>query len=231
MDLSTLEAVGYRDQVVPNTFITQPVPTRHLGIILPGYRHSVDMPDLHYAGRILMDQGADLLRVEYAYPRTDFPDQSESEREEWISSDALAACTAALAYRPYEKITLVGKSLGTLAIGHLLLDSRFQKADCVWSTPLLSVEWLCSRIEQICPRSMFIIGTADPFYNPEILDHLQTVTRGQSCILTDANHGLEVPGDIPKSLAALHQIVEALQAFLNEDTKTIEQTVDPGEIT
>jgi hypothetical protein len=187
------------------------------------------MPDLHYAGRILMERGADLLRVEYGYPQTDFLDQPESERDAWLSSDVFAACDAGLAYRPYEKITLVGKSLGTLAMGHLLTDSRFHEADCVWSTPLLTVEWLYSRIEQICPRSMFIIGTADPFYNPDLLDHLQTATRGQSCIVDGAHHGLEVAGDIPKSLAALHQIVEALQAFLTEDAKNREQILDPGE--
>ena len=218
--LSSLDIVGYKNQPVPNTFITQPKPTQHLGIVLPGYRYSVEMAPLYYAGRILLDQGADVLRIEYAYYRTDFLKQPENEQDRWLSRDVFAACDAGLSYRPYEKITLVGKSLGTIAMGHLLNDSRFQEATCVWLTPLLPVEWLRARIEQIHPRSLFMIGTADQFYKPDILKHLELVTKGYSIVIEDANHGLEIPGDIPKSLAALNQMVQALQEFLNDGKNT-----------
>lgn len=218
MELSSLDVVGYENQQVPNTFIVQPTPTQHLGIILPGYRHSADMADLHYAGRILLEQGADLLRVEYAYYRTDFMKKSDSEQEKWISSDVFAICNAALSHRSYKQVTLVGKSLGTIAMGYLLADSRYKNATCIWSTPILTVEWLRSRIEQVHPRSLFIIGTADKFYMPDILKHLEHITKGRVVIVEGANHGLEIPNDIPKSLRALNQIVQALQEFLNEGT-------------
>jgi len=214
MELSSFDVTGYKNQQVLNTFIIQPAPTQHLGIILPGYRYSADMAYLHYAGRILLEQGADLLRAEYTYFRTDFMEQPESEQDKWLSSDVFAICNAALLYRSYQQITLVGKSLGTIAMGHLLADSRFQSATCIWSTPLLTVEWLRSCIEQIHPRSLFIIGTADRFYKPDVLKHLETVTNGQSIVIEGANHGLEIPNDIPESLAALNQIVQGLQEFL-----------------
>ena len=217
MELSSLDVVGYKNQQVPNTFVIQPTPTKHLGIILPGYRHSVDMADLHYAGRILLEQGADLLRIEYAYNRTDFMKKSNSEQDRWISSDVFAICDAALVHRSYSQITLVGKSLGTLAMGHLLAEVRFQNATCVWETPLLTVEWLCSRIEQVHPRSLFVFGTADKFYKPDILERLETATNGRSVIIEGAHHGLEILDDIPKSLMALNQIVQALQEFLSEN--------------
>lgn len=231
MELSSLDIVGHNKQPVPNTFIAHPQSSTQLAVILPGYRYPVEMPPLYYAARILQEQGADVLRVEYAYYRTSFLQQSENEQDQWISNDVFAACEAGLSQRSYEKITLVGKSLGTIAMGHLVSEPRFQQATCVWVTPLITVEWLRSRIEQTHPRSLFIIGTADRFYKPELLNHLKTLTQGQTCILEGADHGLEIPGDIPGSLAALRQIVETLQAFLNEDTKTIEQNVDPGEIT
>ena len=216
VSLSSLDLVGYKNLPVPNTFITQPEPTRHLGIILPGYRYSVEMAPLYYAARILLDQGADVLRVEYAYYRTDFLKQPENEQDRWLSRDVFAACDAGLSYRPYQKITLVGKSLGTIAMGHLLEDSRFQEAACVWQTPLLTLKWLCARIEKVHPRSLFMIGTADRFYSPDILKHLELVTGGDSVVIEGANHGFEIPGDIPKSLAALNQMVQALQEFLND---------------
>jgi pimeloyl-ACP methyl ester carboxylesterase len=73
-----------------------------------------------------------------------------------------------------------------------------------------------NQLEQIHPRSLFIIGTADKYYPPDILKHLEGVTRGRSVVIDGANHGLEIPDDISKSLRALEQIVLAMQAFLNE---------------
>jgi hypothetical protein len=228
VSLNSLDVVGYKNQQVPNTFITQPNPTHRLGVILPGYRFSVEMAPLYYAARILLEQGADVLRIEYAYYRTDFMKQPESEQDKWISSDVFAACNRVLSDRPYEKITLVGKSLGTVAMGHLLADNRFQTATCIWETPLLTVEWLPSRIEQTHPHSLFVIGTSDRFYKPDILEHLEHVTNGRSVVIDGANHPLEIPGNISKSLLVLNQIVQAIQEFLNEDVKTPNTTGTPS---
>ena len=176
------------------------------------------MPVLHYAGRILLEQGADLLRVEYTYYQTNFKDQPESKQEQWISKDVFAACNAALSQRAYDQITLVGKSLGTIAMGRLLANARFQSATCVWATPILPLEWLRARIEQIHPRSLFIVGSADELYQPDTLKYLETVTKGRALVIEGANHGLEIPESIPKSLAALNHIVQALQEFMSEGT-------------
>lgn len=218
-NLSSLDIAGYRNEPVPNTFIAQPGASNHLGIVLPGYRYPVEMAPLHYAGRALLDQGADLLQIEYAYYRTDFLKQPASEQDQWLSSDVLAACKVGLSYRSYEKITLVGKSMGTLAMGRLLADSHFQKAACIWLTPLLTVDWLCARIQQIHPRSLFVIGTADKFYRPEVLSRLQQVTNGPGLVIEGADHTLEIPGDIKRSLLVLNEIVDTIQQFLSEEGK------------
>jgi len=215
MDIRSLDIVGYKGEQVPNTFISDAEETRHLGIVLPGYRYAADMPPLHYVGRLLLEQGADLLRVDYSYYRTDFMQRPQEEQSKWISSDVLAACEAGMAHRSYERLTLVGKSLGTLAMGHLLADHRFQKAICVWMTPILSAKWLCSRIEQLRPRSLFVIGTTDQFYDPDIMNDLQQATQGQVLVLEGVDHNLEIAGDIPKSLAVLSQIIDATRAFLS----------------
>jgi predicted alpha/beta-fold hydrolase len=188
--------------------------TDHLGVILPGYRHTADMPDLHYLGRVLLARGADVLRVEYAYPKTDYMKRSEREQSDWLAEDVRAACAAGLQKRAYRKITLVGKSLGTLAMGHLLEDSKFSTAACIWSTPILASEWLCSQIRQYRPRSLFIIGTADHFYQPAVLQELVDATKGKALVLEGVHHGLEIEGDMPGTLAALRRIVEAVQAFV-----------------
>jgi hypothetical protein len=215
MDIISLDITGYNRQPVPNSMYLQSKESDHLGIMLPGYRHTVDMPDLHYAGRILMAKGADLLRIEYAYPKTDFMQRSWQEQSDWINEDVRAACEAGLRKRPYKKITLVGKSLGTLAMGHLLDDPRFAPASCVWSTPILASEWLCGQIQKHRPRSLFIIGTADRYYKPAILEKLIGATKGKLLVLEGVDHGLEIPDDVEGSLSALHQIVDAVEEFFS----------------
>ena len=214
MEMIPIEAFGYGHQPVPASMIVHSGTTDHLGVILPGYRHTVDKPDLHYAGLILQAAGADVLRVEYAYPKTDFMNRPEPERAERLSADVRAACAAGLKHRPYRKITLIGKSLGTLAMGHLLEDPAFAGAGCVWSTPILADAWLCAQIRKHHPRSLFIIGTADHFYNPALLGELVDATQGKALVLEGVHHGLEIESDIPGTLAALQRIVGAMQEFI-----------------
>jgi hypothetical protein len=59
-----------------------------------------------------------------------------------------------------------------------------------------------------------VIGTADRFYQPDILKRLEDATGGHSLILEGVNHALEIPGNIPGSLDVLSQIVQTLQEFL-----------------
>jgi len=216
LNLRSLDVTGYQDQPVPNTLIAQAEPATHLGIILPGYRYPAEMPPLYYAARILLEGGADVLRVEYAYYRSDFMKRPADEQDRWLVRDVLAACNAGLAQRSYGRITLVGKSMGTLAMAHLLADGRFRRATCLWLTPLLTVDWLRARIEEARPRSLFVTGTADRFYQPDILDGLERATGGRSLVLEGVNHALEIPGDIPRSLRVLDQMVGAMGEFLGE---------------
>ena len=214
MEIIPIEALGYGRRPVPASMIVHAGETDHLGIILPGYLHTIDMPDLHYAGLILQKRGADVLRVEYAYPKTDFRQRSQQEQADRLAADVRGACAAGLARRAYKKITLIGKSLGTLAMAHLLEEPRFAAAACVWSTPVLADAWLCAQIRKHHPRSLFIIGTADHFYDPALLGELVDATKGKPSSSPGVHHGLEIEGDIPGTLAALQRIVGAMQEFI-----------------
>lgn len=213
MEMTSLEIRGYRGLSVPNTFYRQDQ-AEELGIILPGYRFSADRAELHYAGRVLTDKGADVLKVEYDYPRTDYPNCSEAEQQKWVAEDVLAACEAVFSQRGYEKITLIGKSLGTLAMWVLLGDSRFATARCIWMTPVLNVDALVRRIEQVKPSSLFIIGTADPYYKPDVLRRLVEATKGRLLLVEGMNHGLEIPGGVSDAIELLKRIVREVEAFL-----------------
>jgi hypothetical protein len=185
----------------------------HAGIIFPGLRHTVDRPDLHYAQRILYENGADVFRLEYEYWRPEYAELSDAEQDACLAADAREAFDFVLS-RPYMTLSLVGKSLGTVAMSHLLDDERCREASCVWETPLLGVAGLTDRIQRHRPRSLFVVGTADAHYDESVLSGLERVMAVRALRVAGADHSLEVPGDLEASLEALRSVVLAVESFV-----------------
>jgi hypothetical protein len=84
----------------------------------------------------------------------------------------------------------------------------------VWLTPLLAEERLRQQIQQYGGPSLFVIGSADPYFDPLALEKFQTATSGQSVVVENADHGMDIPGDPVASVRAVERVVEALGRFL-----------------
>lgn len=214
---NTLDIVGFHDLPVPNTFIRQDDATTHLAVILPGFGYQASMPVLYYPGIMLLDHGADVLNVEYSYSHSpQFLEAPTEERELWLSRDVSASLQEGLLQRGYTRITLIGKSLGTVAIGHLLeSEDRVKGAQCIWLTPLLKNERLLSQITSTLPRSLFIIGTADDHYDRKCLEKAAEVTSGESVVIEGADHSLEIKGDIVGTIDAMRRVVREIDKFVS----------------
>ena len=213
---TTLDITGYQDRPLPNTFVRQEGESAHLAILYPGYHYRATMPALYYPERLLAACGADVLRVETAYDQVPgYRSLPEARRRAWFEADTEAARDAGLAQRDYTRVTLVGKSIGTLALGHLLAAGGLpENVDTVWLTPLLRMGALRAAIIEARPRSLFVIGTADGEYRADTLAEVEQATGGRSVVLASADHSLEIAGDVPASLAAMQRVVEELAAFL-----------------
>lgn len=218
MQLEFLGILGSDNQPLPHSFVRQDGETSHLAIFLPGYAYGPDRPALHYPVRLLTELGADALILKKIYASVPgFASLPENERIRMIVADALSACTAGLARREYSRITLVGKSLGTIAMARLLkLLPELQDAECIWLTPILQHERSRAIILEKKPRSLFVIGTADQYYDPEILQELEQGTNGRSLVLPDAHHGLEVADSTRRSIAHMDTMIASIQDFLAE---------------
>ncbi len=211
----TLDIQGFGGEPVPNTFIRHDAETSHVSIVLPGFAYPAVLPGLHYPSHLLLTMGADLLAVNYDYSRPELADISRDERRARLTEDTTAACNAALAQRDYDRITLIGKSLGTMAMVHLLVtDPRLAAAECVWLTPLLREDLLRSAIVRCRNRSLFVIGSADAHYDPALIDEVTEATGGRCLLLEGANHGLNVEGDVAASVRGMEKIVIAMERFL-----------------
>lgn len=215
-EVATLDIAGHRDERVPNTFFRQKRETSHVAIVLPGAGYTCDMPLLYYSVLTMLDAGADVLQVEYAYNRQpDFREIPDAEREQWIAADATAARDAALREAPYTQMTFIGKSIGTRAMGCLLATNP-HPADvhAVWLTPLLRNDRLRAQIREHGSPSLFVIGTADPHYDASLLADVQEATGGDAIVVQGGDHSLEIAGNTPKSLDAIVQTIHALATFV-----------------
>ena len=211
-----LPMTGYRDHPVPNRLRQATGAADRLALLLPGFGYTLDMPLFYYAENLLQERGWDVLRVEYDYnTRPEFQTLPKPDRDRWILADTTAAWRAGLSQRTYERVALIGKSLGTLAMGHLLtMADPPPNVGAVWLTPMLSVERLRQQISRYGGPSLFVIGTADPHFEPVVLEKMQVATTGEAVIVKNADHGMDIPGNPVASVRAVERVVEALGRFL-----------------
>lgn len=205
---------GYAGEPVQNTFLRHEEAGQHLAIMFPGAEYGIHAPILSDLRQALLARGADLLQVEYVYRA--WANLTEAERFKRLYAAVEAAAEAGLAQQDYRAVTLVGKSVGTLAVEHLLQTIHWPAPpQVIWLTPLLLSDRLRQRIQAKPHRSLFVIGTADRHYKPDLLAQVLAASGGQALVLPGADHSLAIPGDEPASLRAREEIRSAANAFLD----------------
>ena len=213
---TVLDISGHESESVPNRFLRPENSIDALAVLLPGFGYTLDMPLFYYAENLLLDRGWDALRVEYAYNRLSEAEiNPQSKMVERLYADATAAWRAGLGQCDYQRIALIGKSLGTLAMGHLLTtDTSPTPVSAVWLTPMLSVDRLRDQIVHYGGPSLFVMGTDDPHYDPDIVRSMTVATNGEAVVVEGADHGMDVPGDPVASVRSVERVVVALGRFL-----------------
>ncbi len=220
---STLPITGHNAIPLANLFIHQEEPAKHLALVLPGLGYNADMPLLYYPSRLLLERNCDVLQIRPDYQGRAFQTAAYEDRLEWMFADALAGLQAGLAQTAYQKLVLVGKSIGTLGMALLLSRDRDSGADpllsrsvTVWITPLLHETVVVEAALGCAAPSFFMAGTADSTYDPATLAYIQKKTGAQAWLAEKANHSLELADDPLASLELLTQGMRALSTFLDQ---------------
>ena len=220
VEIASLSITGYASKPVPNRFWRQKtVNARAVGILLPGLTYSCDMPLLFYPARLLLQLGADVLQVNSDYTVPAFRNTSRPEQANWLGSDAQAAVQAGLAQRGYSYLVLIGKSIGTLALAHLLsqdFGAKISPANTlwVWMTPLLRQPWLVEAALRLKSLALFIAGTGDSTYDAREMERIRAATGADLLAVDGADHSLEIASDIHKSLLILVEVMQRMEQFL-----------------
>jgi hypothetical protein len=215
MERTSLELHGVNNVPIPNTFVSQS--SNHLCVIFPGLGYTADMPLLYYSSFVMESKGADVLQVNYDYKTKAFQSLSQEDQYNRIISDATAAYKVGRKQSEYKNITLIGKSLGTLALGHLLMTQpELHTANFIWLTPLFRNEAFRLQVMSLAHHALFVIGSSDPYYDKQILSGVETSTGGESLVFEDADHSLEIPGKPLESLQVLQRYLSRLEAFVKD---------------
>src|SRR5512144_3131343 len=121
----SLPILGYNSTDVPNRFFQQTRAARELAVLLPGLNYTCDMPLLYYPARLLVERGADVLQVHADYTLPAFQSKERVEQVAWLGQDAQAAVQVCMRQRPYERLILIGKSIGTLGLAYLVTQGGY----------------------------------------------------------------------------------------------------------
>jgi len=214
---STLDlAISRQDnQPVANRFYKQNARAIALGMILPGLRYTCDKPLLHYATQVLLSQGADVLQLWADYANAEFKQLSETEQVVWVLEDARSLLQTGQLQRKYQRLVLVGKSIGTLAMAMLIAqDTALRQATTIWLTPLLNLPFVANAFEIIEAPGLVAGGTGDSAFEPAVANQLQKNDKIKTLVFEGANHSLEVPGNPIDSIKILASVTDNITELL-----------------
>ena len=113
----------------------------------------------------------------------------------------------ALAAEPFDRVLLVGKSLGTRAASY----AAERGLDSIWFTPLLVVPEVAESIAAN-PGRQLVGGLAD-----ELWDAASRQLADSGCdvlAVPDADHGMATPDAVRTAPGILVEVVTAADAFL-----------------
>lgn len=214
--LEELTIIGHGNERLPNSLFKQETRTDHLAVVLPGLSYRCNEPLLWYPSRALVSLGADVLWVEYAYDkRQDWGAADDRERKNWLLEDAVAAMKAAMVDQ-YERVTIVAKSLGTLALAHLLSTKLVpNEARSVWLTPVLSDTDLRGQLEATRAPSLLVIGSHDLYYDEVFVGQLRRNEAIETLVIEGGDHLLETRQGVVASIDVLKRVMEAVQRFVS----------------
>ncbi len=189
---------------------------KELVIFLPGLRYGMAMPLLHYAASMMHNRGADTLALQLAYADDEkFSKLAEDKQLEQVKADGEDILKHAEKLGDYERVTVIGKSLGTIAMGWAAPNRKtFKNLRMVWLTPSLKETGLADAIRKAEQPSLILIGTQDPSFNKALMESLNKSPRILVRAFPGVDHGFNHAKGVPESAQSVAQAMKALRNWL-----------------
>jgi hypothetical protein len=205
---TTIDIQSSLGVTVRNLFIYHEPISPQLMILLPGRGYTCNHPVLHYTRRLGLDRGFDVLSMAYGFQVANVELEA---RDMGGLEDEVTQATQQVLKRDYERVCIVGKSLGTPLAAQLARELQ-PTMDSISLILLTPVGGALHGLGDL--RTLAIIGTGDPLYAPEMVEATKDGDQFVWQVFDGLNHGLEMPDDWQASIQALNDIIAACDAFL-----------------
>ncbi|MGB3307678.1 MAG: alpha/beta family hydrolase [Thermomicrobiales bacterium] len=213
-EMLELSIHGFEEMPVPNQFLRQQGRAHGLAILLPGLGYTCDMPFFYYTELQFLVGGFDVLRVDYDYRQPGGQAWGKPEHERRLIDDVTAAVRMGVSQNAYDSVTVVGKSLGTLAMAHLDVNGDMPSSwRSVWVTPLLKQDVVWTSIQHRTTPAAVVIGTEDPHYDAVRIANLESRDAMTVVVVEDGNHSLNAGRTAEDSAKAMATVIGQLEAF------------------
>jgi hypothetical protein len=182
-------------------------------VTLPGNHYGVDGPMLYYPSELLCAAGWDTFALTYGYQTAG--EEFHHDMVPGVVKDCHNALELIISERDYERIGLVGKSLGAFVIAQLCsMEEGFDKARCGYLTPPIGTPFFDSFFIQTVQPAHLAIGTKDRFYQAQALEDLQAKRAFGLTLIEGADHSMDVEGDLDASIEAVRMVTQEVIGFL-----------------
>lgn len=180
-----------------------------IAVALPGAGYSCKMPLLYYSINSLLLKGYQVLAIEKVYAEDSVWCNFKTRESafEYVQKDSEDLFAEISRLFPERVKVLLGRSLGTLQIACALEQNIFKLNQIIWQTPSLYERW---PLMKSCGVDGFgIIGTIDQRYETA-LPYLPK----DRIVIDGADHAMEIPGDMTRSIEILGQVIAATHEWL-----------------
>lgn len=210
-------------EVVRNEFSTIPYqllrggkPNKTICIMLPGLGYTTQRPLFHYATSLCMNNEVDILHINYQFAKNEhFTKLSETEQDRWMYEDVKAVVKEVLTENHYEQCFLLSKSIGTIPMAMEWKAGNFSNnAFGIWLTPLIRNDNVYQVLLETEKPSLCIIGDHDHHFDAERISSLKNNPLISTIVIPNADHGLEIKGDLFVTLDAIKVIMKSIQDFI-----------------
>jgi len=213
---SSLQVSGFKDRPVRNKFFQGKNSAESLALVFPGLRYSCDKPLLHYTTELLLARGLDVLHLWADYTKPDYQSSSQDDQSQHMLEDAQALLEAGNKAGSYKNLLLAGKSLGTLTMTLLFREnSELHKETSIWFTPLFYLPPVAQAVLNSTGPTFVAGSDTDLTFDPEAVSQIKSKTNITTHVIKDADHSLEIPGDLFGSLRIITQLMNSLTSFIS----------------
>ncbi|MPQ45105.1 alpha/beta fold hydrolase [Clostridium tarantellae] len=178
-----------------------------LCIVLPGIAYSIDRSYLDYSKQLALELDYDVLQMEYGFQiaRKEFNVEKEFNV---MATETINAIKASIS-KEYNEILIIGKSIGTCV--QTLLNKKL-KNSIVRNIYISPIEQTVKK--GIKENSLVITGTKDPLIEPKSIEKIKNIQGVNLIVIDDANHALDIEGDVVKTIDMLQDIIIKEKEFI-----------------